>query len=432
MNKTGAIMTEKTTTQSIVNPNERITFAFAATAGLFVIWGLAQWLFNVLFPQFAQFFALSPLQITWTQDAASIAYCLFAIPSALFQRTFGYKLGIIFALSTLSLGPFLLYPAITEHGYVFFLAATAMMGLGWAWFETSVNSLIVEMGPRDRAILRLNLAQALYPIGLIIGSRVALSLLSSNYRLSVGELAPALAHPYVFVGVGVLVLAFAFDKIRFPAIAIERADSKSRAGSEFCTLIGNRAFRLAMAAIFANILAQGITWGTTFSYTMQEIPGADFVLAGNTIFWSIIILTVGRFAGTGLMYWCSPERMLAWAAWLSFVLVAVGCSLGGLAGLICLMGSSFTMSIMYATIFASALRDLGTMSKAGSGLLVAAAGAAAAATPFLVTAALKLVAAQAVIALALPCFAVVAIYAGALIKAKRTPAAADPLAAAVP
>lgn len=419
-------MSEKQTAMTGKAPEERIALAFAVTAGLFAVWGTAQWLFNVLFPQFAHFFALTPEQTTWTQTASSFAYCLFAIPSVLFQRTFGYKLGVIFALSTLSLGPFLLYPALTEHGYVFFLAATASMGLGWAWFETSVNSLVVQMGPRDRAVLRLNLAQAFYPVGLLVGSRIALWLLSINYQLPVGELAPAVAHPYVFVGLAVLVLAFAFDKIRFPAIAIERSDSKTRLSTEFRTLIRSRAFRLGCAAIFANILAQGTTWGTTFSYTMQEVPGADFGLAGDAIFWSIFILAVGRFAGTGVMVWLSPERMLGWAAALSFVFVAAGAILGGVAGLACLMASSLTMSIMYATIFATALRDLGTLSKAGSGLLVAAAGAAASISPFLVTALLKVFQAQYLITLALPCFVVIAFYAVTLLRNKQSDATLAP------
>lgn len=406
--------------------NEWRAFAFVATAGLFAMWGLAQWIFNVLFPQFTQYFSLTATQSTWTQTASNFAYFLFAIPSVLFQRTFGYKLGVIFALSSLSLGPFLLYPAVTQHGYMFFLAATAVLGLGWAWFETSVNALIVQMGRRETAVQRLNLAQAFYPIGLIIGSRVALWLLSSNFELSVAEKAPAVARPYVLVGVGVLIIAFAIDKIRFPAIAIERSASSDHVGKEFRTLLASRAFRLGLAAIAANIMAQCVTWGSTFSYTMQQVAGANPELAGNTIFWSIIILCAGRFIGAGAMTWLSAERMLGWAAAISFVLVGAGMALGGLPGLICLMASSFSMSIMYATIFATSLRDLGTLSKAGSGLLVAAAGAAAASAPFIVGGLLSLAGARYVVGLALPCFVVIAIYAAALLRTQRfAPAVVD-------
>lgn len=389
----------------------RYRAAFVVTAGLFTIWGLAQWCYAVLFPQFAQFFALNPSQTTWTQSLFNIAYCAMAVPAIMFQRVFGYKAGVILALSGLSLGPFLVYPALTGHVYLFFLAAVVLLGSGWAFFETSVNALIVQMGNSQTAVQRLNLAQAFYPVGLIAGSYAALWLLSTNSQLPVGVLAPTVARPYVWVGLCVLLLGFVIDKVSFPQVAIERAGKASSIRDEFRDLLQRPAFRIAAAALACNILAQSITWGTTFAYVMQEMPHASAPVAGQMIVWSIMILGIGRFVGTGLMFVIPPARLLAACSATSLILIIGAAVLGGMPGLACLVATSLFMSIMYATIFATGIRDLGPLTKAGSGLMVTAAGLAAACSPALIIAALGMWAAKIVILLSAPCFVVVLVHA---------------------
>ena len=86
-------------------PAKRYRLAYIVIIGLFASWGLAQWLFNVISPQFAQFSRLNPLQATWTQSLLDLAFCVLAIPAALFHRKFGYKLGVIFAMCSFAFGP---------------------------------------------------------------------------------------------------------------------------------------------------------------------------------------------------------------------------------------------------------------------------------------------------------------------------------------
>jgi FHS family L-fucose permease-like MFS transporter len=392
-------------------PVSRGTVALATLIGLFAVWGLAQWLYNVLFPHFAEFFALDAAAITWTQSLFNIAYCVFAIPSVLVQRTFGYKLGVIFALSGLSLGPFLVYPALTQHSYAFFFVAAIVFGTGWSFFETSVNALVVEMGSRENAVRRLSLAQAFYPVGLIGGSYAGLWLLQSHYTLSIGELAPAVARPYAWVGIGILALAFVVDKIRFPAIAIERVPAGAHICDDFKALLARPGFKFATAAIAANILAQSITWGATYAYVMQELPGAGGQYAGDMITYSVATLCLGRFLGTALMGWIAPLRLLTVAAGVALLLVAAASGLGGRSGLHAVMASSLFMAVFYATILGTALKDLGKLTKAGAGLLVTAAGLSAAIAPALIGAAVSFVGARYALVLALPCLAVVLAYA---------------------
>lgn len=381
--------------------------ALYATAMLFAAWGLAQWMFNVLFPNFAQHFALGAAESRWIQALFNIAYGLLAIPAVLTHRFFGYKTGVLFALSGVSLGPFLLYLAITQHQAGYFLAATAVLGAGWAWFETSVNPLIVEMGPPATAVRRLNLAQAFYPLGLIAGSYGALWLLQSHYQLAAGALVTELARPYVFIGIGVLALSFVIDKIAFPPIAIARAGKNADIGKEFAALLKRSDVRLGLVAIACNIIAQSCTWGGTFSYVLQEIRGAGPEQAGAAIRWSIILLCAGRFAWTVAMKWIAPERILAVCAAISLLLVLMAAAVGGPAGFYSLVAASLFMAPIYATVFAATILGLGPLTKLAAGFLVTAAGIAATLNALFMGDLLDLIGPRAVVGLAAPCLAVV-------------------------
>jgi FHS family L-fucose permease-like MFS transporter len=405
--------------------------ALISVTAIFAIWGLAQWVYNALSPQFTQFFQLNASQAAWAQSLLNIAYFALAIPAAMFHRKFGYKLGVIFALSSFSLGPFLLYAALTQHGYLFYFAAIVVMGAGWAWLETATNPLAIELGRNESAITRLNFAQAFYPVGLVAGSYVAQWVLSSNYQLPIGELAPAVARPYVFVGLGVLLMAFAIDKVSFPGSEIRKSGSLGNVRDEIRSLLLRRDFRLGALALLAYVLALSDTWGVTYRYAMQELPGATAPVAGQMVLWAFTILAIGRFVGTAIMVWVDPMRLLTWCAALAAVLISVAALLGGVSGLACLMASSLFMAIMYATIFGATIRNLGLLMKIGAGLLVMAAGLAGALAPLLMKALTDVLSVRAVTLMPLPFLAMILGYA-IHIRTKQLRASSDAQQSGIP
>src|SRR5262249_12985804 len=68
----------------------------------------------------------------------------------------------------------------------------------------------------------------------------------------------------------------------------------------------------------------------------------------------------------------SPERLMGVYAFAAMALTLTAALVGGDIGLYALAGTSFFMSIMFPTIFASAIRGLGPLTKAGSSFLVMA------------------------------------------------------------
>jgi FHS family L-fucose permease-like MFS transporter len=85
---------------------------------------------------------------------------------------------------------------------------------------------------------------------------------------------------------------------------------------------------------------------------------------------------IGRFVGTALMFRFDPVRLLAVYAGAAAVLAVFAALLGGQFGVLCILGTSFFLSIVFPTIFGCAVRDLGPHIKSASALLIMASGSA--------------------------------------------------------
>jgi FHS family L-fucose permease-like MFS transporter len=78
---------------------------------------------------------------------------------------------------------------------------------------------------------------------------------------------------------------------------------------------------------------------------------------------------VGRFAGATLMFWFNPGRLLAIFAASGLLLAGIATVYGGEIGVYAMVASSLSMSITYATILGTAIRDLGPLTKSGTALV---------------------------------------------------------------
>jgi len=387
-------------------PKGRAT-ALAVAVGLFAIWGLALWLFNALYYRLAHFFDFATANVVLSLSLFQIAYFLLAIPAALFHSKFGYKLGFLFGLSVFALGAFILYLAIIEHSSLYFLGAVVMIGVSGAWLDTSLNPLAVEAGNPQTAVLRLNFAHAFNGLGLFAGYVTAWWLIEMHYQLSVGATAHLSARPYVMVGLGAILLAFLIEQIPLPAFASNRTMKGANLRAELRPPLGDRSFRIACAALFAYTVVLTILWTANYNYRVQEVPGHGADLIERGFFW----FAVGRCVGTALMRWIDPLRLLQASAGLCLIAISVAALAGGMTGWVCLLSASFFLSIMYPTVFATALAGQWSHMKIAAGLLVAAAGIGNALSSLLVTPALQAANVRTVVLTALPFLAVILIYA---------------------
>lgn len=348
---------------------------------LFAIWGFAQRVNEAIGPQFSDFFHLTASQATWTEAVFGASLFLLAIPASMFLRNFGYKLGVVFGLSSFSVGALLLYPAIAQHEYLYFLGAVAVLGAGWTWLETSANPLVVGLGSPDTAVRRLNLAQSCYPIGVIAGYEVGKWLARLNLSVPDGQLTQAVVRPYLLVGLCVLLAAFLIENLEFPSIATEHVGKDERIRDEISALLARPVFRMDMLALASCIFAHSALWSIITRFAQPSALASSAPPTVDLLLIMFVVYGAGRIVGTELMYRFEPNRLLAAYAAASVALTLTALAVGGRIGIFCLLSTNFFLSIMYPTIFATSVRSLGRLAKSASGLLVTGMGLAASVTP---------------------------------------------------
>ena len=81
---------------------------------------------------------------------------------------------------------------------------------------------------------------------------------------------------------------------------------------------------------------------------------------------------VGRFAGTFLMKYIRPQKLLSIYALINILLLAVALNTSGEIAVYAVAAVPFFMSIMFPTIFALGIKELGEETKMASSLLVMA------------------------------------------------------------
>jgi MFS transporter, FHS family, L-fucose permease len=395
---------------------------------LFFLWGMANSLNDILITQFKKVFTLSDFKAGLVQSAFYTGYFVFSIPAALWMKRFGYKAAVIFGLLLYSLGAFLFYPAASEREYVLFLGALFVIASGLAFLETSANPLIVAMGDPTTAARRLNFAQSFNPFGCIAGILIGREFILSGHEPTAAELAllttdqlehfyqtesHAVQGPYLVLGLLVLVWALLILWVKFPAIATQSAkDEGAGSWADYKSLLGNRRFMFGVTAQFFYVGAQVCIWSYLIRYGQEAVPGTGEKTLADYLMAALIIFMLGRFVSTALMTRFNAARLMCIYAVINMILCGYAILVPSHSGLLALTATGFFMSLMFPSIFALGLRNLGSRAKAGSSLLVMSiiGGAVLTALMGLVS---DLTSIHIAVIVPLICFLVIALYARA-------------------
>ncbi len=142
-------------------------------------------------------------------------------------------------------------------------------------------------------------------------------------------------------------------------------------GTEFSTsVLKHRHFSMSIVAQFFYVGAQ-VGVGSFFIRYAKYVTGMN---EKNAAFlWGSIAMVgfmVGRFAGTVLMKYINPARLLSVYAAVNVLLLLVALNTKGNISLYAILTVPFFMSIMYPTIFALGIKGLGKETKIASSFLV--------------------------------------------------------------
>ncbi|MBV9081067.1 MAG: L-fucose:H+ symporter permease [Acidobacteriaceae bacterium] len=360
---------------------------FVLVTALFFLWGIPNNLNDVLIRQFMKAFDINRLQAGLVQFAFYLGYFFLSMPAALLMRKYGYKTGLVTGLFLYASGTVLFWPAAIAQSYTFFLFALFVIASGLAFLETGANSFVAQLGDPVSSERRLNFSQAFNPLGSITGALVGTVFIFSGVELTTSQAAAMkatgqyglyLRHetmrviaPYLVLGAVVVLWAILIIKSKFPKIGSELEDSISEDHGHFGDLLHYPHFLLAVVAQFLYVGAQVGTWSYFISY-VQDYAHASEKTAGYFLTGTLVAFALGRFTATYLMQFIRPNILMGIYSIINVVLVGIGVLFPGWLGVWAIFLTSFFMSLMFPTIFALGLKNLGVNTKIGGSIIIMA------------------------------------------------------------
>jgi FHS family L-fucose permease-like MFS transporter len=335
---------------------------------LFFLWGFAYGLLDVLNKHFQETLNITKSRSTLLQAAYFGAYFIVALPAGLFMNRYGYKRGIILGLLLYAAGAFVFYPASEASSFNLFLLALFILACGLACLETAANPYVTVLGDPSTATTRLNLSQCFNGVGSFLGPVIASYLFFDNSAPAASGNLDSVKLIYVIIGLVVLIVAGIFMRTTLPEI--KEAEIVSAAELNERPLFSHSNFTFGLLAQFFYVAAQVGIAALFINYCTESGINIDNSAAAKFLSIGLILFTIGRFVGTSLMRVIPASRLLAIYAFINVVLCAIVISQQHWLSVYALLGLFFFMSIMFPTIFALSIKDLGRHTKKASSFLI--------------------------------------------------------------
>lgn len=335
---------------------------------LFFLWGFAYGLLDVLNKHFQETLNITKSRSTLLQAAYFGAYFIVALPAGLFMNRYGYKRGIIMGLLLYAAGAFVFYPAAEASSFNLFLLALFILASGLACLETAANPYVTVLGDPETATTRLNLSQCFNGVGSFLGPVIASYLFFGEDANTNGGNLDSVQLIYVIIGILVLIVAGIF--MRTPLPEIKESETVSAAVLNTRPLFNHSNFTFGLVAQFFYVAAQVGIAALFINYCTESGVNIDNASAAKYLSVALILFTIGRFVGTSLMRVIPASTLLAGYAGINVVLSAIVISQQQWLSIYALLGLFFFMSIMFPTIFALSIKDLGQHTKRASSFLI--------------------------------------------------------------
>jgi FHS family L-fucose permease-like MFS transporter len=341
---------------------------FVMITSLFFLWGFAYGLLDVLNKHFQETLNITKSRSTLLQAAYFGAYFIVALPAGIFMNKYGYKRGIILGLLLYAAGAFVFYPASEASSFNLFLLALFILASGLACLETAANPYVTVLGDPETATTRLNLSQCFNGVGSFLGPVIASYLFFNNNAATESGNLDSVKMIYVIIGIMVLIVAGIFMRTTLPEIKEAAIVSASELNEK--PLFSHSNFSFGLVAQFFYVAAQVGIAALFINYCTESGVNIDNAAAAKFLSIGLILFTIGRFVGTSLMRVIPASRLLTIYAMINVALCAVVISQQHWLSIYALLALFFFMSIMFPTIFALSIKDLGRHTKKASSFLI--------------------------------------------------------------
>ena len=349
---------------------------------LMFFWNLSRNINDVLIPHLKRACQLTDFQSALVQSAFFGAYFLLAIPAGIYIQKKGYKAGMVTGLLLAAVGATIFYPAAETRFYPLFLTALFVMAAGFTFLEVTATPYISKLGDPEGASSRLSLSAAMGSVGATIAPYIASLLLLHEKDIPDSEIAgysgtqlETFLHseaglvklPYLSLALLFFLVAIVLLFIKLPSIADEE-------GNETSTFKDLFKFSHTIHGVFGVFCYLGAEVGIVsflIRYSKSlHLGGLTEQKSALFITVYMLLVLVGRIAGSAILKIFKPNRMLLISAGGAMLLVLIAIFSQGYFSIWSLAISGLFTSIMYPIIFTLSIKNLGVHTKKASSLLI--------------------------------------------------------------
>jgi len=401
---------------------KKYVLPFTLVTSLFFLWSIGVHLNDVLVPHFKKAFDLSDFQSSFIQVAFFGGYFLAALPAGRLMEKIGYKNGILTGLLICAAGTLLFLPAASSRQYVFFLLALFVMSSGQSFLEVGANPYVTVLGPPETAARRINFAQSFNAVGSTLVPVFGAAFILSGVEYTAAQRAamtpqqlqayitseanmvrvPYLVITVIFLSVAALIYFSHLPEVHAPQSSVSKPTASANSTNRKDRLLAHpHLFKGILAQFFyvgaqvgvasfliryakqtmPDTLVRMADWGAQFhsahqgahaTFLAQVIPTSPEKMAAAFLVAHQIGFMIGRFSGSWMMKRIAAPRLLAIFGLGALLCAAIGIVNSGLFAVLAIVLVGFFNSIMFPTIFALSLTNLGPLTKRASSFLVMA------------------------------------------------------------
>ena len=330
--------------------SKKYLLPFILITSLFFMWGFARAILDVLNKHFQEMLHISIGQSALIQATTYLGYFLMALPAGILITRLGYRKGVVTGLLLFALGALLFIPGESMMSFGMFLFALFIIGCGLVILETAANPYATELGEKETAASRLNLAQSFNGLGCILAPVIVGGFLFSTPESSVSV-------PYGIMGIAVLLAALIFSRVKLPEINHDEDDNassneKEGLGATIKALWSSNTFRFGVIALFFYEIAE-ISINSLFINYATADGWMDKTTASVVLsFGALGLFMLARIVGSWVMSKVASEKVLVICGLMTVIgALLVVLNIGWLSRAGVFMCYAFE-AIMFPTIFA--------------------------------------------------------------------------------
>ena len=384
-------MATRSTPPSAANSSSGYLVPFIIVTALFGIFGFLTNLNSNLSPKLEDIFNLNHAWSNLVTSSWFLAYLIFSVPAGKLIEKIGYKRTMVTSLFIMVAGALLFVPAAALVSFPFFLSASFVLATGVCVLQTSANPYVSILGPEHSAPARLTLAQAFNSLGsalapLVVGYFILTDITKTTDKAAIAH---TVQGPYIAIAAALLVLGFAVMFLHLPAITRTESFRPAKHGDALLdrSIWSYKHTVLSMVGIFFYVGVEIALAANAIQFFFSQdvnISSLGFIgalaerihgpLTATTIaallasFYMFSIM-IGRFIGSVVMKVVKANVLLVGLGIFGVILLLVAMVTTGTLAIWCLVLCGLANSIMYPTIFALGIAELGPLTSKGSGVI---------------------------------------------------------------